>query len=208
MEAGGTAPKSFGCFPLKGARGGLKLSLQRLRSKSSSTGSRSSRSPPPTRAPTSPSPSIRPHIMPTAREDDEFRQVFGYFDSDDDGKISAVELRAYFGSIGQYMSHEEAQVVINDFDSDGDGLIDMEDFLRLMKRDVKGDDNYKDDLKAAFQMFELHKGSGRITPKSLQRALSRLGEVNSYDECKAMIQVFDTDGNGELDFHEFHRMMA
>ncbi|PPD80519.1 hypothetical protein GOBAR_DD22549 [Gossypium barbadense] len=99
------------------------------------------------------------------------KQVFRYFDGDDDGKISALELRAYFGSIGEYMSHEDAQM-------------------------------------KAFEMFELEKGSGCITPKGLQKMLNRLGDAKSYDECVAMIQVYDIDGNGVLDFHEFHQMMA
>lgn len=135
-------------------------------------------------------------------KENELREVFRYFDGDGDGKISASELRAYFGSIGEYMSHEEAEAAINDLDADGDSLLDFEDFLQLMNSGG-GDDG---DLKKAFEMFELEKGV--ITPKSLQRMLHRLGDTKSYDECVTMIQVFDTDGNGVLDFNEFHRMMA
>lgn len=93
--------------------------------------------------------------------------------------------------------------MIEELDGDGDNLIDFRDFMRLMKKE--GED---EDLKAAFEMFEFEKGSGRITPKSLQRVLSRLGDVKSDNECEAMIRVFDTDGNGVLDFHEFNQMMA
>ncbi|XVF61956.1 hypothetical protein PTKIN_Ptkin08bG0176900 [Pterospermum kingtungense] len=172
----------------------LRLSLHRRRSKSSST----LISPASSSSPTSP-----PTPKRTRRaDDDEMKQVFGYFDGDGDGKISALELRAYFGSIGEYMSHEDAQGVINDLDSDGDSMLDYQDFLKLMKRDDDGD------LKKAFEMFELEKGSGCITPKGLQKMLNRLGDAKSYDECVAMIQVYDIDGNGVLDFHEFHQMMA
>jgi calcium-binding protein CML len=38
--------------------------------------------------------------------------------------------------------------------------------------------------------------------------LHRLGDAKSYDDCVAMIHVFDIDGNGVLDFHEFNQMMA
>ncbi|KAL0461514.1 UNVERIFIED_CONTAM: putative calcium-binding protein CML41 [Sesamum latifolium] len=54
----------------------------------------------------------------------------------------------------------------------------------------------------------MEKGSGRITAKSLQRVLGRLGDQKSYDECVAMIRVFDSDGKGELGYHEFQQMMA
>ncbi|KAJ4844873.1 hypothetical protein Tsubulata_004368 [Turnera subulata] len=149
----------------------------------------------------------------TSSKEDELKEVFRHFDSDGDGKISALELRAYFGSIGEYMSHEQAESAINDLDSDGDSLLDFQDFLRLMRGEgtddrKKGQDDDDDDLKRAFEMFEVEKGSGCITPKGLQRMLQRLGDAKSYDECVAMIHVYDIDGNGVLDFHEFHQMMA
>ena len=172
----------------------LRLSLHRRGSNSSSTVSspRSPRSPISARTPK--------HIT----KEDELKEVFRHFDGDGDGKISALELRAYFGSIGEYMSHEEAQGVIDDLDSDGDSLLDLQDFLKLMKRSGGADE----DLKRAFEMFEWEKGSGCITPTSLQRMLHRLGDTKSHEECKAMIQVYDIDGNGVLDFNEFHQMMA
>ncbi|KAL3526699.1 hypothetical protein ACH5RR_011355 [Cinchona calisaya] len=188
-------PKSFGCLPHRN----LKLSLSRSRSKSNSCSS----SP---RTPKSSSPSITPRKSSSrSKEDDQYREVFCRFDNDNDGKISALELRAYFGSIGEYMSHEDAQAMITYLDTDGDNLIDFHDFLSMMKKD-NGD--HGQDLKAAFEMFEFQKGSGRITPKSLQKVLSRLGDTKSYDECAAMIDFFDTDGKGELHFHEFQQMMT
>ncbi|KAL9260309.1 putative calcium-binding protein CML41 [Drosera capensis] len=145
--------------------------------------------------------------------EDELKDVFDHFDMNKDGKISAYELRAFFGSIGEHMSHEDAQGVIDDVDSNGDGMLGFRDFSRLMGgkigvgiENVPRDDG-DDDLKKVFEMFEEEKGSGRITPKGLQRMLDRLGDSKSYYECVAMIQNYDTDGNGELDFHEFHQMI-
>ncbi|XP_043712399.1 probable calcium-binding protein CML41 [Telopea speciosissima] len=137
-------------------------------------------------------------------EKDELREVFGYFDTDGDGKISAHELRSYFASVGEYISHMEAQGVINDLDADGDNLIDFEDFMKLME--LEG--GHDEDLRRAFEMFEVEKGSGCITPKGLQRMFRRLGDEISNEECKAMIQIFDLDGDGVLGFHEFQQMMA
>lgn len=130
--------------------------------------------------------------------------MFGHFDSDGDGRISVEELRAYFQSIGESMSHEEAERVIGDFDVDGDNLLEFQDFVQLMEQGSEVDD----DLKRAFQMFEVEKGCGFITPKGLQQVFNRLGDSKTFQECVSMIRVFDLDGNGVLDFHEFHRMMT
>nr|XP_010926750.1 probable calcium-binding protein CML41 [Elaeis guineensis] len=148
-----------------------------------------------------PTPPPSPHVGCTK----EFHDAFRHFDADGDGKISSDELSAFFAWAGEDVNLEEAKRVIGDFDSDGDGLMDYDDFVRLMVRDDNGGD---EDLRRAFEMFELEKGSGCITPKGLQRVLSRLGEVRSNEECAAMIKAYDLDGNGVLDYPEFHRMMT
>ncbi|KAA8528610.1 hypothetical protein F0562_035965 [Nyssa sinensis] len=169
----------------------IKLTIPRLlRSKSKTS------SPPPSPAPPPPR---------NTTKADKFQEVFRYFDGDGDGKISGDEFRAYFVSIGESMSHDEAQRVISEFDMDGDNLLELQDFVRLMERD-----NYEGDgdLRRAFAMFEVEKGSGCITPKGLQQVLNRLGGTRkSYEECVAMIRVFDLDGNGVLDFQEFNQFV-
>lgn len=143
--------------------------------------------------------------------EEELHRVFSYFDSDGDGKISAFELRDYFGSVGEYISHETAQEAINEVDTDADGSLGFEDFVGLMTRrdlDGEGDGDGTGDLKTAFEMFEVEKGSGCITPKGLQKMLVKLGESRTYGECEAMIKFYDIDGNGVLDFQEFRQMMT
>ncbi|XP_050363609.1 probable calcium-binding protein CML41 [Argentina anserina] len=139
--------------------------------------------------------------------DEELVRVFDHFDTNKDGKISANELQAYFLSIGEPMSIGEAQSVIKELDNDGDDLLEFDDFVKLMRReDINANEN--DDLKNAFEMFQVDEGCGCITPKGLQNMLNRLGDAKSYDECVSMIGVFDLDGNGVLDFHEFQKMMS
>ncbi|XP_042487624.1 probable calcium-binding protein CML41 [Macadamia integrifolia] len=185
----------------------FKLSLPRLRlSKSNVSSPRAS-------SPSSPSSQtheltkvpVTPKGCPSRK--DQLQEVFRYFDSDGDGKISGYELRSYFASIGEYMSQEQAQGVINDLDTDGDNLMDFDDFVKLMERD-HDQGGVDEDLRSAFEMFEVEKGCGCITPKGLQRMFSRLGDERSFQECEAMIQKFDLDGNGVLDFDEFNQMMA
>ncbi|KAK7359949.1 hypothetical protein VNO77_01918 [Canavalia gladiata] len=174
----------------------LRLNLHRRGSRSSNSSSSSPRSPMST--------CTTPKNNNNNGLENGFVEVFRHFDCDGDGKISAYELRSYFGSIGEHMSHEEAEGVIHDLDSDGDNMLDFNDFSKLMKREG-GDD----DLRKAFEMFVWEKeGCGCITPMGLQRMLHRLGDDKSYDECVAMIDAFDIDHNGVLDFNEFHQMMV
>ncbi|KAH7848786.1 hypothetical protein Vadar_007858 [Vaccinium darrowii] len=146
-----------------------------------------------------------PHSLlpPKGSTKEEFQQVFLYFDTNGNGKISGDELQAYFSSIGESMSSDEAQRVITEFDKDGDNLLEFGEFLELI-----GENEGEDDIRRAFEMFEVEKGSGCITPKGLQQVLHRLGEEKSFEDCAAMIRAFDLDGNGVLDFYEFNKMMT
>lgn len=139
--------------------------------------------------------------LQTPTKEDETRQVFSYFDNDNDGRISVDELMAYFTSIGESITHDEAQKIVQEFDKNGDNLLEFEEFVGLMEKD----DNI---LKMAFEVFEIEKGSGCITAEGLRQVFRRLGNAKSYQECESMIRVFDLDGNGVLDFYEFQKMMA
>ncbi|XP_051117343.1 probable calcium-binding protein CML41 [Andrographis paniculata] len=171
-----------------------KLLRRRPKSKSTSSGSGSG----------SGSPKSASTVAPPREE--ELREVFRRFDSDGDGKISALEIRSYFASVGEYMSFEDAQAIIEYLDGDSDDFLDFEDFVRLMVEEDGGGDR-EEDLRAAFGVFEMESGSGRITAAGLQRVLGKLGDPKSYDECAAMIRAFDLEGKGELGFHEFRQMM-
>lgn len=95
--------------------------------------------------------------------------------------------------------------MIRDFDGNGDELLELQDFARLMEVQ---EEEEGEDLRRAFEMFEVEKGCGFIGPEGLQKMFRRLGYVKSSDECMAMIDVFDINGDGVIDYREFLRMMA
>nr|KYP32675.1 Putative calcium-binding protein CML19 [Cajanus cajan] len=134
----------------------------------------------------------------------QYVRVFNHFDENGDGKISPSELRQCVEAVGGELSLEEAEAVVELLDSDKDGLVGLDDFVRFAE---EGEEEEKvKDLREAFKMYEME-GCGCITPKSLKRMLGRLGECKSIDECKVMIARFDLDGDGVLSFDEFRVMM-
>ena len=71
----------------------------------------------------------------------------------------------------------------------------------------RGDEERKiEELREAFMMYAME-GSECITPKSLKRMLSRLGESTRLEDCCVMIGEFDLNGDGVLSFDEFKLMM-
>ncbi|XP_009621777.1 putative calcium-binding protein CML19 [Nicotiana tabacum] len=146
-------------------------------------------------------------IINTSNENsDHLERVFTYFDEDGDGKVSPAELQRCVRAVGGELTEEEAEMAVRLSDSDGDGMLGLEDFSKLMEGSDVEEKNKESELRGAFEMYEME-GTGQITPKSLKRMLSKLGESTSVDNCKSMIQRFDLDGDGVLNFDEFKIMM-
>lgn len=93
------------------------------------------------------------------------------------------------------MSSSDAQTAIAEFDENGENLLEFTEFVKLMEREKETED---EDLKRAFEMFEVDKGCGCIIPKGLQQMLNQLGDSRSYHECASMIRAFDLGGNASM----------
>uniref|UniRef100_A0ACD5XH35 Uncharacterized protein n=1 Tax=Avena sativa TaxID=4498 RepID=A0ACD5XH35_AVESA len=138
-----------------------------------------------------------------------FSSVFASFDKDADGKISAEELQLCMkAALGEDVSAEEADALVASADTNGDRLLDEEEFLRLVGTETEEENELERcrGLREAFGMYEV-KGQGCITPASLMLMLSRLGSHKDIEECRAMIQRFDLNGDGVVCFDEFKHMM-
>ncbi|KAK1670053.1 hypothetical protein QYE76_058212 [Lolium multiflorum] len=148
--------------------------------------------------------------MVHAAKSNHFSSVFASFDKDADGKISAAELLLCMkAALGEDVSAEDAEALVASADTDGDRLLDEDEFLRLVDTESEKEADNVDrfsGLREAFGMYEV-KGEGCITPASLMLMLDRLGSHQGIDECRAMIQRFDLNGDGVVCFDEFKVMM-
>jgi calmodulin len=64
--------------------------------------------------------------MKDTDSEEEIREAFKVFDRDNNGFISAAELRHVMTSIGEKLTDDEVDEMIREADQDGDGKIDCE----------------------------------------------------------------------------------
>ncbi|XP_052171982.1 probable calcium-binding protein CML36 [Diospyros lotus] len=65
--------------------------------------------------------------------DSELRDAFDVFDADQDGRITAEELRVVFAAIGdERCTLEDCRRMISGVDKNGNGFVCFEDFARMM----------------------------------------------------------------------------
>ncbi|CAK0892705.1 unnamed protein product, partial [Prorocentrum cordatum] len=136
----------------------------------------------------------------------EFKEAFSLFDKDDgDGTITTKELGTVMRSLGQNPTEAELQDMINEVDADGNGTIDFPEFLSLMARKMKDTDT-EEELIEAFKVFD-RDGNGFISAAELRHRLTNLGEKLTDEEVDEMIREADVDGDGQINYEEFVKMM-
>ena len=108
-------------------------------------------------------------------------------------------------SLGQNPTEAELQDMINEVDADGNGTIDFPEFLNLMARKMKDTDS-EEELKEAFKVFDKD-GNGFISAAELRHVMTNLGEKLTDEEVDEMIREADVDGDGQVNYDEFVKMM-
>ncbi|XP_066395296.1 probable calcium-binding protein CML13 [Miscanthus floridulus] len=149
-------------------------------------------------------PRARPHGL-TQQKRQEIKEAFDLFDTDNSGTIDAKELNVAMRALGFEMTEEQIRQMIADVDKDGSGAIDYEEFEHMMTAKI-GERDSKEELSKAFRIID-QDGNGKISNIDIQRIAKELGVNLTLDEIQDMVQEADRNGDGEIDFDEFIRMM-
>ncbi|KAL9450823.1 hypothetical protein AB3S75_012542 [Citrus x aurantiifolia] len=135
----------------------------------------------------------------------EFQEAFSMLDKDGDGCITFEELASAIKSLDQNPTKEELRNMINEVDLDGNGTIEFLEFLKLMATKMK-ENEAQEELKEAFKVFDKDQ-DGYISPNELRHVMMNLGEKLTDEELEQMILEADLDGDGQVNYEEFARMM-
>ncbi|KAG6384125.1 hypothetical protein SASPL_156080 [Salvia splendens] len=135
---------------------------------------------------------------------EKYARVFNRFDSNGDGKVCPAELQRCVAATVGDMTEEEAAAAVALMDSDGDGLLSMEDLVRVVED--AAEEEKASDLRGCLRCTRWKERLHYAV--SLRRMLSRLGERRSVDQCGDMIATYDLNADGVLTFDEFKVMMA
>lgn len=146
-----------------------------------------------------------PKIELTDEQRQEIKEAFDLFDTDGTGSIDVKELKVAMRALGFEPKKEEIKKMIADIDREGSGTIDFADFLNMMTYKMSEKDS-KEEVMKAFRLFD-DDGTGKISFKNLKRVAKELGENLTDEELQEMIDEADRDGDGEVDEHEFLRIM-
>ncbi|XP_022756356.1 probable calcium-binding protein CML27 [Durio zibethinus] len=108
--------------------------------------------------------------------------------------------------MGSTYTEGELKCVMEDIDTDKDGFINLSEFCSLCRLSSDAV-TAASELRDAFDLYTQDK-NGLISSNELHLVLNRLGMKCSADDYVRMITSVDFDGDGNVNFEEFYKMMS
>lgn len=133
------------------------------------------------------------------------KEAFDLFDMEKTGKIDYHELKLTFKAFGFKVTKEEMKSIKERLDSKDSNRISFDEFMDLMTEKF-AERNPKDEALMAFDLFDEDK-KGKINMKNLKKAVKEINENLSDSELKAIMDEFDTDGDGYITKEDFMKIM-
>ena len=144
------------------------------------------------------------NLIDNSKDVKMLKSIFRSFDEDGDGLLTKVELKKGLCRVLPLIEAEtQTDKIMSIIDADGNGFIEYEEFVRagIDKRKILTSEN----LQVVFAFFDTDR-SGTITPDEIKAVLDQEG---CFDNAvwTNIIKEIDKNGDGEISFSEFKKMM-
>lgn len=140
----------------------------------------------------------------------ELQRRFAMADTDGNGAIDKDELRNLLNSVdaGQtyllsqyWLPEEELDAVMKAYDVDNSGTITFDEFLKLAQDGILLEGTLEE-YENAFKAVD-SSGNGTIGANELAELFGKLGQPVSMEKLVEIMQKYDKDESGQIDFPEF-----
>jgi Ca2+-binding EF-hand superfamily protein/thiol-disulfide isomerase/thioredoxin len=144
---------------------------------------------------------------------DRYETTFHEADTNKDGLLHRAELRELLERVAggaertplQWLNDDDLDSIFNQYDLDGNNAIDLKEFMKLAQDNVFLQKELSE-YQTAFQAVDKN-GDGYLGPTELLSVLSHVDSpLKSYDNIVRLMNKYDTDRNGRMDFAEFLRL--
>jgi centrin-1 len=138
-------------------------------------------------------------------EQEDLREAFSLFDTEQKGRISVGELRSVLKELGQEsmsMSSSLKRVLKTVRSLSPDQELSLDDFSRMLTAPDPSDD--RDELQKVFDLFDGEQ-KGYITVDDLHKVAADLGESMSDEELKEM--VHRASDSNKVTYEQFTEVM-
>ena len=140
----------------------------------------------------------------------EFKGIFEFFGVNGDTPIKKNQIEMVMRALGQNPSKDDMENIYDIIENDTISLghepdINFPYFLSLMAENMLDEDS-EQKVVQAFNVFDKD-GSCSISSDEFRKIIQNLGEKLSSNEVEEIVKMSDIDGDGDIDFNEFVKMM-
>ena len=162
------------------------------------------------------------YIMTNQLTEEQIKEAFLVFDKNGDGSINAKELGSVMRSLGGKIprgADVELQELINEVDANDNGTIEFAEFLTMIRKMKDSNDNHhkkeeieqalteqEEEIRQAFEVLDKD-GNGFLSEAELRPMMTSFYEKASEKEVNQMIKDADIDGDGQVNYKEFVKIM-
>jgi centrin-3 len=136
----------------------------------------------------------------------EIDELFKFFDTNKDDKISQEELRVAVRAQQPLVTQREVEAIMRLADKNQSGQIDREEFMEIMlpqmKQEIMSYERNLDELRRLFKQFDLDQ-TNYLSKANLKSALSHLGIALTDVQLEDFMLEIDLDQNKMIDIDEF-----
>ena len=135
----------------------------------------------------------------------EIKEAFEIFDNDKNGFIDQKELEVCFKALGFLINKEEIIQIMNEFDINKNGFLNFENFQKIIGNKMKLR-NPEEEYKRSFNLFKKD-NSNTIKIDDLRKIAKEMKIGLTEDDLYDMVHEFDLDGDEEINFEEFKKII-
>ncbi|XP_071164345.1 calmodulin-like [Mytilus edulis] len=131
----------------------------------------------------------------------DIKEWFDICDTDKDGKLAKEEIATLLRVVGNNPTEDDITRIFTEVDTDGTGLIDVEEFQAYYVKNIANVDE-KQTLIEAINSFDKN-NDGFIQRDELMKFMKDLSE----EQAQGMLDMADKNGDGKVDIEEFVELM-
>ena len=146
------------------------------------------------------------HPQLTEEQISIFQEVFSLYDADEDGTISTPDLAKVMKCLGCDFTQEELEKLTNEVDPRQFGILNFQQFLVMMSRNLRNGPTMDKRRREVFMYFDVDE-KGFITASDLRQAMINLGENITEKDIKQMIKEAAIEKDGQVSYDEFVKIV-
>ena len=137
----------------------------------------------------------------------EFKNAYREYAPDDAYPLKSHELGLVLRTLGYYPSDADLKKLIEEYDSESMGWIEIGSFLPMMAKLVKEPKVTNEDIRKAFRFFD-KKSNGFVSAEEMRHILTEVGDCFTDEEMQEFLKYAMVDEDGQVNYEDFiARMM-